>query len=102
MIMHWKRKVGVGKVTLMARVSCSVSSLVGMSKWNPGPSFTDRVPVTGGPLACPQWRFCGLGSRLGSNEKGLDVPVASEWGRARPLGLIYIFSPLALFDARQP
>ena len=30
----------------MARVSCSVSSLTGMSEWNPGSSFADGVNIT--------------------------------------------------------
>ena len=82
----------------MAQVSRSASSLTGMSEWNAGLSYVmgrhnphvafhcslTRLPVdayvtpksnSGGPLASPRWRFCGLGSRLGSNEKGLDVPV---------------------------
>ena len=38
---------GVKLTTLasMARVSRSVSSLTGMSKWNPGPSFADEVGI---------------------------------------------------------
>ena len=78
-------------LALMARVTRSVSSLMGMFEWNLGPSSTDGsvepscgIPLllnsplgrclshligSGGPLASPQWRFCGLGSRLGLNEK---------------------------------
>ena len=32
-------------LVLMARVSCSVSSLTGMSEWNPGLSFADGVGI---------------------------------------------------------
>ena len=45
MIMQWKRNVGLGKVTSMARVMGSESSLTGMSEWNPGPSFADGVGI---------------------------------------------------------
>jgi hypothetical protein len=76
----------------MARVSRSVNSLTGMSKWNPGSSFVTGqhsphvafhcsltcLPVdarvvletdSGGLLASPRWRFYGHGLRLGSNKK---------------------------------
>ena len=39
MLMYWKSKVGVGKVTLMAQVMGSGSSLPDMSVQGPGPSF---------------------------------------------------------------
>ena len=32
-------------LALMARVSCSASSLTGMFEWNPGLSFDDRVSI---------------------------------------------------------
>ena len=103
-------------LALMARVTCSVSSLMGMSEWNLGPSFmmgqhsphvafhcsltrllvdARVVPESnlGGPLASPRWRFYGLGSRLGSNEKVEMTLSASKRVGQRPLGLIYGFSP---------
>jgi len=108
-----------------ARVTCSMSSLMGTSEWNPGPSFVtgrhsphmafhcsltrlpadaQAVPETnlGGPLASPRWRFCGHGSRLGSNEKVSDDPVCFEADWARAAGAHPYFSPLALFDVRRP
>ena len=100
----------------MARVTRSVSLLTGMSKWNSGPSFmmgqhsphvafhcsltrllvdARVVPESnlGGPLASPRWRFYGLGSRLGLNEKVKMTLSAFERVRQRPLGLICVFSP---------
>ena len=78
----------------MARVSRSVSSLMGTFEriWvchpltgsiepscgirlllNPPPGrCLSRSIGSGGPLASPRWSFCGLGSRLESNEKGRD------------------------------
>ena len=53
------------------------------------------IPETdsGGPLASPRWRFCGHGSRLGSNEKvEMTLSTLEKIGRG-PLGLIYVFSP---------
>ena len=38
MLMHWRSKVGVGKVTTMARVM-GWGLLPDMSEWNPIPSF---------------------------------------------------------------
>ena len=40
-----EKKRGVSKVTLMARVSHTVSSLTGMSEWNSGLSFADGVGI---------------------------------------------------------
>jgi len=39
MLMHWKSKVGVGKVTLMALSDGFRELLPDMFEWNPGPSF---------------------------------------------------------------
>ena len=52
-------------------------------------------------MASPQLGFCGLGSRLGSNEKVEMTLSASKRVRQRPLGIICVF-PLALFDVRRP
>ena len=95
----------------MARVTCSVSLLIGMSEWNTGLSFmtgqhsphvafhcslthlpadAQAIPETdsGGPLASPRCRFCGHGSRLGSNKKVKITLSASEQVGQRPLGLM--------------
>ena len=100
----------------MARVTCSVSLLMGMSKWNLGPLFVmgshsphvafqcslTRLPAdarvipetnSGGPLAFPRWRFCGHVSRLGLNEKVEMTVYASERIGRGPLMLICVFSP---------
>ena len=39
MIMQWKRKVGVGKVTSMASSEGFGELLLIMFEWNPGPLF---------------------------------------------------------------
>ena len=44
-------------------------------------------------MASPQWGFCGLGSRLGLNEKVEMTLSASKWVEQRLLGLICVFSP---------
>ena len=51
---------------------------------------------SGGPMASPHWGFCGLGSRLGSNEKDEITLSASERVERRLLGLIYVFSPSSI------
>ena len=37
--------VELTSLALTAQVTCSVSSLAGMSEWNPGPSFADGVSI---------------------------------------------------------
>ena len=48
---------------------------------------------SGGPLASPRWRFYGLGSRSGPNEKVEMTLYASNRVGRRSLGLICVFSP---------
>ena len=101
----YKEIVGVGKVTLMTRVTGFEEFQYEMSDWDPWSSFvTGRhsphvtfqcsltcnpidswvVPETdpGGPLASPRWRFCGFGRGLGSNEKvEMTLSASGQIGR---------------------
>jgi hypothetical protein len=44
-------------------------------------------------MASPQWRFCGHGSRYGSDEKVKMTRVAARAGRARAAGAHLRFLP---------
>ena len=76
-------------LTGSAEPSCGTALLL-----NPPPGrCPSRSIGSGGPLASPRWRFCGHGSRLGSNEKVEMTLSASEQIGRGLLCLIYIFSP---------
>ena len=95
-------------------VSCAISSRRdawcscswnAVQKWRlntRGVTYVTLESDLGGPLTSPRWRFYGLGSRLGSNEKGLEVPVHFWAGSGKAIGAHLCFSPLALLDVRWP
>ena len=56
-------------------------------------SHLGRLIGSGSPSVSPRWRFCGHGSKLGSNEKVEMTLSASEYIGQGPQGLICVFSP---------